>query len=108
MLHLKSLKPSGSRVLRDSTLDQMHKAVDGKFYQFGWAQLDEGAGRVVWVSNGGAVGATSIVKIIPSEKMAVVVLTNIAKEERVTDRIADEVIGVLLLGYAERLKAANP
>lgn len=107
MLHLKSLKPTGSRVLRDSTLDKMHKTVDGKFYQFGWAHLDEGTGRVAWVSNGGMVGATSIVKIIPSEKMAVVVLTNIAKEERVTDRIADEVIDALLPGYAERLKVTR-
>lgn len=104
MLHLKepgSARPGG---LTDAAIDELHRPAAGFPYGCGWASIDDESGIGTLISNGGIVGSTSMLKLVPSERLAVVCLTNVATEDRITDTIADEIIAAYVPGYRKEMR----
>lgn len=64
-------------------------------YGLGWYVRTEGSRRVVW-HEGGMPGASSIIKLLPDERLAVVVLGNSTDANATLQRIAHELLRVVL------------
>lgn len=104
MLHLKepdARRPAG---LTDAAIDELHRPAPGFPYGCGWAAIDDESGIGTLISNGGIVGSTSMLKLVPSERLAVVCLTNVATEDRITDTIADEIIAAYVPGFRKSMR----
>lgn len=104
LLHLKEPglpRPAG---LTDAAIDELHRPAPGFPYGCGWAAIDDESGIGTLISNGGIVGSTSMLKLVPSERLAVVCLTNVATEDRITDTIADEIIAAYVPGYRKAMR----
>ncbi|MHC5540048.1 serine hydrolase domain-containing protein [Singulisphaera rosea] len=68
-------------------------------YALGWyVQSDDGGYHSMW-HEGGMPGASTFLKLIPSEKLAVTALTNVADKNQLIDRVANELIKVVLPSY---------
>jgi hypothetical protein len=101
MFHLKSGLGDQKRILRDSTIDEMHKPTQstgpGSHYGVGWAIRETGAGREV-SHTGGMGGVATALRLVPSRKIAVAVLCNAGVD--LPQRVADQVLSRLLPGAA--------
>lgn len=114
MFHLKNNIPSAAGMLSREAIEAMQRAADetaeyeGDLYGMGWFFREDDYGyRTVW-HEGGIGGASSIIKLVPSENIAVVVLLNSWSAD-LPGRIANEVIGVLLPDFKENMsKGALP
>ena len=107
MFHLKNNLPSVPRIITNEAIDAMQSDVDRTvsrasedLYGLGWFSRENDHGyRTVW-HEGGVGGAKSMLKLVPSENIAVVVLMNIWSDD-LPGRITDEILGVLLPEYKE-------
>lgn len=104
MLHLKEPGQPRPAGLTDAAIDELHRPAPGFPYGCGWASIEDESGIGTLISNGGIVGSTSIVKLVPSERLAVVCLTNVATEDRITDTIADEIVATYVPGYRKVMR----
>jgi len=101
MFHLKNHLPDQTDVLADSTIDQMHGA--GTFsddgYGLGWAiDVDELGFRSV--SHGGqTTGLSNFMALVPSENLAVVILTNTDYDAARLLHIQGAIRAALIPGY---------
>ena len=110
MFHLKNNLPGAPALLSKNAIEAMQteksETADYNsedFYGLGWAFKDNDYGyRTVW-HEGGIGGARSMLKLVPSENIAVVVLIN-GWNEDLTRRIADGALGTLLPEYKKNLE----
>lgn len=91
------------RLFPSARWEAMHQPPGGFPYTCGWATIDDKSGIGTLISNGGVVGATSMLKLVPSKSLAVACLTNIASDTRITDTIADEIIAAVVPGYQKEM-----
>jgi len=104
MFHLKNHLRDQKPILKDSTIEQMQTAVDPKVpdsnYKLGWATYEEFGYRFV-AHGGGMPGVSTLLRLIPAENLAVVVLTNGTGLN--IDLIAKNMVGAMLPDYAEKV-----
>lgn len=106
MFHLKDRLPDARRILRDSTLDAMHRSTTGMTrsgYGVGWAVTPDDNGLLRVSHSGGMPGVNTILALYPSEDLAVVVLANTTTP--MVFRIAGEIVGTLVPRYVDSLLA---
>jgi hypothetical protein len=102
MFHLKDHLPDQRPILKDSTIDAMHRAVAPANYGLGWI-ITEREGQRIVAHTGGMPGVQTILTLYPAEDVAVVVLTN---------KVADvgkpfrEIERIVLPKYAEARRRA--
>ncbi len=68
-------------------------------YGFGWYIRPEDSGHKTMWHEGGMPGASSFIKLIPDEKVAVAVITNIADKNDLIETVANELLKVILPSY---------
>jgi CubicO group peptidase (beta-lactamase class C family) len=101
MFHLKQHLADQQAILKDSTLDEMHREVTSIRPNFGYAlgwytNSDQG---YQFVAHGGSMpGVSTMLALIPSANTAVVVLTN---SERETSEIRKAVLAYALPKYSD-------
>jgi CubicO group peptidase (beta-lactamase class C family) len=105
MFHLKDHLKDQKAILEDGTIDRMQTEMDGgvhpgggnESYGLGWFHGETTNGlRVVW-HEGGWTGAGAMLKLLPSEDIAVAVLMN-AYDTEFINRVTEEAIAALLPG----------
>jgi len=108
LFHLKAHLPDQKAILSDESIDAMHAATisSGKNsgYGVGWATADLPGGYHVVSHTGGMGGVATTLRLIPSEKLAVVVLCNAGNP--LPHRIADEILAAMLPKW--KLAQAQP
>lgn len=106
MFHLKN-EGDWRSILSDKMLDAIHKKPNpdspNSRYVAGWGYLDFDDYYAL-LSNGSVSGSGSSLMLIPSEKSAIVCLTNSSKGNDLTDQIAFEIANVLKPDFGDRLK----
>ena len=112
MFHLKNKIPTAAGLLSPGTIDAMQREADetaeytGDRYAMGWFFREDDFGyRTVW-HEGGIGGARSIIKLVPDEDIAVVVLLNSWNPE-LPGRVANEVIGTLLPEFKNNMERGS-
>ncbi len=101
MFHLKDHLADQSPILKDSTLDEMHRPVAPAAYGLGFATQDElGVPRLA--HTGGMPGVATVMNLYPTENLAIVVLTNASVRP---SAIAQDLAAVMMARYADSLKA---
>ncbi len=109
MFHLKDRVQGQRRILDDAAIDLMqtekngarHRAGGNEAYGLGWfiGETPSGA-RTVW-HEGGWTGASAMLKLVPSEDVAVAVLMNVYDPEFI-NRVTEETLRTMLPGYGAR------
>ncbi len=105
MFHLKRRHAESKPILKDETLDEMHRSLPdlpGALFALGWGSVDLGDGLRWLVSNGGIDGACTMLSLLEGEEIAIVILTNITSESRVADEMAVHIMDALSPGFMER------
>src|SRR5262245_15485651 len=90
MFHLKSHLPDQKAILKDETIDEMQKGTVDNNYAIGWATSVSPGGRRRVSHSGGMGGVSTLLRLYPAEKLAIVVLSNASSNlpGQVMDRIA--------------------
>jgi CubicO group peptidase (beta-lactamase class C family) len=106
MFHLGALRDPGTDILADSTRRAMQRPIsagaDSDGYGLGWGvQADDGGYRRI-SHTGGMPGVSTGLYLYPEAGVAIVVLSNRSNNQ--IGRIAQELAGVVLPGYAERVR----
>ena len=96
MFHLGDRQPGQKAIIDRSILDEVHDPRKSG-YRFGWVYVDDVSGVRTAIANGGIVGAASIIRLVPEQRIAVAVLTNYP--DRLVDSLADRVITALVPQY---------
>jgi CubicO group peptidase (beta-lactamase class C family) len=98
LFHLKAHLADQKAILSDASIDAMHESTmstaNNSGYGIGWATADRPDGYHVVSHTGGMGGVATTLRLVPSEKLAVVVLCNAGVQ--LPHRIADEILAVLL------------
>jgi len=98
LFHLKAHLPDQAAILSDQAIDEMQKATTStgprSGYGIGWATGDHPSGYHVVSHTGGMGGVATNLRLIPSEKLAVVVLSNASTG--LPGRVSDEILATLL------------
>jgi CubicO group peptidase (beta-lactamase class C family) len=69
------------------------------YYALGWyVEPDDGGYKSVW-HEGGMPGASSFLKFIPDERIAVATITNVADKNDLIEQVADQLIKVVLPAF---------
>lgn len=79
--------------------DAFHHYYSDAYYGLGWYVRQEGGQRVVW-HEGGMPGASSIIKLLPEQRIAVVVLGNRTDANALNQAIADALVRAVLPQYS--------
>lgn len=108
MFHLKDRLKGQRRILKDATLDEMHRLQsppDAELgYGLGWIVTPDNNGYLKVAHTGGMPGVATWLNLFPTEDVAIVVLTN--GLNRSTARVADDIAEVVLgPKFAEGRKA---
>lgn len=108
LFHLGHTQPGQTQILSPA-IDLMKKDSDpnpdNNRYGLGWfLNADERGYGVVW-HTGSMRGTNTMLKFVPSEDIALVVLINASSDLRV--KIANDIIGTLLPDYGEKWKAVR-
>ena len=98
MFHLKDHLADQRPILRDATIDEMHRAVAPANYGLGWI-ITEREGQRIVAHTGGMPGVQTILALYPTEDVAIVVLTNMSAGE--IGRPFREIERIVLPKYAE-------
>lgn len=102
MFHLKAHLPEQKAILSDETIDEMQQPTmiieEGQGYGIGW-RVSDNLGYHIISHSGGMHGVSTRLTLIPSEKLAVVVLANAGS--RLPGLIVQEILSVLLPEYAK-------
>ena len=113
LFHLKEHLPDQRPILADSTIE----AMQANTVPLGWAPGSRGLGWGIEERNGyrivshggGMPGVTTVLKLMPSKRIAVAVLTNSpSRNDGLPVTLADDVLGVLVPGYALSQSGAAP
>ena len=109
MFHLKDHLRDQRSILKDSTLDAMHRlATPGDTatgYGLGWGIGNEQGMRVV-SHTGGMPGVATTLKLYPQQDMVIVALSN--GSGAVPHRIAVDIAAAVIPGYKAPVRPANP
>lgn len=97
MFHLKDRLPDVRRVIRDSTIDHMQRAVPPASYGLGWIIADRDGLRIKY-HTGGMPGVQTVLILYPDEDIAIVALTNAVWD---VGKVSREIERVVLPRYAE-------
>lgn len=107
MFHLKDRLPSQKPVFGDDLIERMQSAKDPRIvnhghpaesYGWGWFFNEtEYSRKTVW-HEGGSIGTSTLLKLIPSEDLAIAVLIN-TFNSGVCSRIADDILKIGLPDY---------
>lgn len=107
MFHLKVHLQDQKAILSDASVDAMQvPAPGGKHgdgYGLGWGIKADDRGYSTVSHSGGMGGVNTILRLVPSERIAIVALAN--AECSLPFDIASEILGVLLPDYGARLAA---
>ena len=103
MFHLKDHLSDQRPILKDSTIDAMHRAVPPANYGLGWLVNEREGMRIVYHS-GGMTGVETLLLLYPAEDVAVVVLANYYYVD--VSRVTREIERVLLPRYSESRRRA--
>ena len=111
MFHLKAHLPKQKVILSDKAIDEMQNSTvstDGSSrYGLGWWVSEDLNGYRSLLGQGGTDDAMAFLRLIPSEKIVVVMLTNTGDD--FAPKLVDEILSVLLPPYREkRSTASNP
>lgn len=104
MFHLKDHLGDQHPILKDSTIDAMHRAVPPANYGLGWLVNEREGTRIVFHS-GGMTGVETLLLLYPAEDVAVVVLANYYYVD--ISRVTREIERAFLPRYAEARRRAN-
>jgi CubicO group peptidase (beta-lactamase class C family) len=106
LFHLKNPLPEQTKILKDETIDLMQNDSDpnpdNNRYGLGWFLREDEYGYSTVFHTGSMRGVNNILKMVPSEKIAVVVLINTTSPLR--NKLPNDIIGVLLPDYGEEWK----
>jgi len=106
MFHQKLHLPDQVAILPDNLIDAMQTPTmdegAGEGYGIGW-DISHDSGTTVVSHSGGMPGVASWLRIVPSEKLTVVVLSN--SDDRLAHIISDEIMEVMIPGWKP---APNP
>jgi CubicO group peptidase (beta-lactamase class C family) len=101
MFHLKSRLSDQKAILKDETIDEMQKATVGtgsrSGYGIGWGTNVLSGGRHSIAHSGGMGGVSTLLRLFPSEKIAIVALSNASSNlpgqvmERIVAVVAPEI-----------------
>jgi len=98
MFHLKAHLPDQKAILSDQAIDEMQKPTitygNNQGYGIGWAISWRRSGHVVVSHTGGMGGVTTVLNLFPSERIAIVALTN--SRSGIVSQVADAVASILL------------
>jgi len=120
MFHLKDQLPDQQQILDNEAIDLMHRAATpmdnpGKFYALGFVRTTDEYGFMSIGHGGGMPGVRTIMRIYPTEDLAVVVLTNcspadVPGEKDAITQIEEDIVAALVPSYADtrRAKPNNP
>ncbi len=107
LFHLKAHLADQAPILSDASIDEMHRATSregsGSGYGIGWMADDMTGGYHVLSHTGGMGGVATALRLIPSEKLAIVVLCNAGIN--LPHRVANEIMATLLPNSAPRPNA---
>jgi hypothetical protein len=109
MFHLKAHRSDQKAVLTDTSIDAMRsQSVATPFgrYGIGWSVEDNRYGFRSVLAQGGTDADQAWVRLLPSEEIAVVVLSNAGNAP--AGLIVDEILDALLPAYAEKRAAKTP
>ena len=106
MFHLKDHLRDQRAILEDGVVDRMQTETDGtvhpdgtgESYGLGWFLGETTSGRQAVWHEGGWTGASAMLKLLPSEDIAVAVLMNVFDTEFV-NRVTEETIRAMLPDY---------
>jgi len=103
MFHLKNHLPDQKPILSDKSIDDMQNSLTSSKspYRIGWSILNKFGYKIIR-HGGRVVGATSSLRLIPSENIAVAVVSN--GDETNTPLICDWIFAELLIRYNMFLK----
>ena len=97
MFHLKARLSDQKAILKDETIDEMQKAtadVGPKTgYGIGWGTSESPGGRRVVSHSGGMGGVSTLLRLYPAEKMAIVVLSNASSN--LPGQVMDRIVAVV-------------
>jgi CubicO group peptidase (beta-lactamase class C family) len=109
MFHLKTHLPDQKAILKDETIDEMHKATSdmgpNTGYGIGWITNEYPGGRRSVDHGGGMAGVSTSLRIYPAEKIAIVVLSNASSN--LPGQVMEQIVAVLLPEAARRTGAQN-
>jgi CubicO group peptidase (beta-lactamase class C family) len=98
MFHLKAHVSEQKAILSDASIDAMQKPTmksgNNRGYGIAWAVTDAAGGHRVVAHSGSMGGVATTLRLIPSEKLAVVVLCN--GNNRLPHRVSDKIVALLL------------
>lgn len=108
MFHLKDHLSDQQAILKDETIDLMHRPVAPAQYGLGWVVTADDNGHLRYSHTGGSPGVATVLNIYPADRLAVVVLTNAGGGN--IERIAQDIAATVLPRYAEtrRQRTAQP
>jgi CubicO group peptidase (beta-lactamase class C family) len=100
MFHLKAHLPKQRAILSDETIDEMQlQCPPLKNYGIGWFINDNDRGFRRVGHGGGMPGVSTLLTLIPTEKLAVVALSNAASS--LPSEVTEEILSVMLPEYAK-------
>ncbi len=106
LFHLGARSREQRQVLSPGSIARMQQiATPGSTvqgYGLGWGIVEDDGGYRRVSHTGGMPGVATVLNLFPSERLAVVVMTN--KSDRVVNRIAEDVAGAVLPRYAAALR----
>jgi len=109
LFHLKELPETETQIMKNPTIDAIHRAEDPELpnyrrYSLGWGLVNDG-NHLSLVSDGRIGGANSMLLLLPSERIAIVCLANVSggiatmTALQIADRLVpgymDEMIGYI-------------
>ena len=107
-MHVKVRPPGARRILSDATIDTMQRSTvpaGSQRYGIGWWVDEDRYGYRSLLSQGGTPAAQTWLRIIPSERVVVVVLAN--KGVTFASDVVDAAIAEVLPQYAAAMKATT-
>jgi len=106
MFHLKAKLPDQKPILSDQSIDEMQQATAdagaGQGYGIGWFTAEYPGGRRSVSHTGGMGGVATSLRLFPSEKLAIVVLTN-AGSHPLAGTVTEAIVTTLLPGAVRTL-----
>jgi len=107
--NLKVHLPDQAAILRDSSIDEMHRPTvdegDGSRYGMGW-ETSVISGYEIVAHDGGMPGVRTELRLIPSAGLVVVALSN--ADDRIAPIVADEIMEAVLPNYKAPVKPPRP
>ena len=110
LFHLKAHLADQTAILSDGSIDQMHESTvrtgPRSGYGIGWAVSDSPSGYHVISHTGGMGGVATSLRLVPAEKLAVVVLCN--GNHSLPHGVAEEILGVMLAKWKPQRRPPDP